>query len=232
VRLRGRAEFVPDAPGADDLLLLARDADGTPVVVRVDRDTPGVEVVEQPLVDATRSMGVVTADGPIEPSSVWRFAGDPSAAEAAARHVVDRGAVALACDSLGLSRAMLDATVDYARVREQFARPIGSFQAVKHACADLLVQITASAELVAAAVTAVAHPDADASVAASMAKAHAGETGVAVAGGALQLHGGIGYTWESGIHVYLKRAALNRSLLGSPAAHRHALAARLVTEHH
>jgi alkylation response protein AidB-like acyl-CoA dehydrogenase len=121
---------------------------------------------------------------------------------------------------------MLSATVGYAKVREQFGRPIGSFQAVKHACADMLVAVSVSRQLVGAAVQAIAedHPDAD--VAAAMAKSHACASAVDIAGKAMQLHGGIGYTWESGIHVYLKRAALNRSLFGSPAAHRRYLAQR------
>jgi alkylation response protein AidB-like acyl-CoA dehydrogenase len=124
---------------------------------------------------------------------------------------------------------MLDATVGYARVREQFGRPIGSFQAVKHACADMLVQVSVARELVAAAVhqLAAGHPGhPEATVAASMAKSYTCAAAVAVTGKAMQLHGGMGYTWESGIHAYLKRATLNRSLFGSSAAHRRQLAAR------
>ena len=105
-------------------------------------------------------------------------------------------------------------------MRHQFGRPIGSFQAVKHACADMLVSIAVSRQLVGAAVEAVAEERPDAGVAAAMAKSYACGAAVDVVGKAMQLHGGIGYTWESGIHVYLKRAALNRSLFGSPAAHR------------
>jgi alkylation response protein AidB-like acyl-CoA dehydrogenase len=121
---------------------------------------------------------------------------------------------------------MLSATVAYAKVRQQFGRPIGSFQAVKHACADMLTQIAVARQLVRTAVDAVADDRPDAGAAAAMAKSYACEAAVRVAGKAMQLHGGIGYTWESGIHVYLKRAALNRSLFGSPAAHRQQLAKR------
>jgi alkylation response protein AidB-like acyl-CoA dehydrogenase len=120
---------------------------------------------------------------------------------------------------------MLAATVSYAKVRTQFGRPIGSFQAVKHACADMLVQVSVARQLVNAAVEALADAR-DASAAASMAKSYACAAAVDVAGKAMQLHGGIGYTWESGIHVYLKRALLNRSLFGSPAEHRRQLAKR------
>ena len=144
----------------------------------------------------------------------------------AARHLRERAAVAVACDSLGVSEAMLSATVSYAKVRHQFGRAIGSFQAVKHACADMLMTISVSRQLVSAAVDAVAEARPDAGVAVAMAKSYACGTAVDIAGKAMQLHGGIGYTWESGIHVYLKRAALNRSLFGSPAAHRKELAKR------
>ena len=199
-RLYGRAAFVPDAAGL------------------------GVEV--QPVLDATRRLALVTADGVEVPeASVHQFAGD---SEAAVQGLLDRAAVAVACDSLGVSEAMLDATVAYAKVREQFGHPIGSFQAVQHACADMLVRVSVARELVDAAVRAVAaapgHPET--AVAASMAKAYASAAAVDVVGKAMQLHGGIGYTWEGGIHAYLKRAALNRSLSGSPAAHRRRLAAR------
>ncbi len=205
-KLYGTAEFVPDAAGADRLLIVA---DG--VVI----EATGLTVTPQPVVDETRNMATVSADG--QPSTVL--------GPVDVQVLRDRAAVAVACDSLGLAQAMLDATVSYVKVRNQFGRPIGSFQAVKHACADMLVSLAVSRQLVTAAVQAVA-AGADAGVAASMAKAHATGAAVDIAGKAMQLHGGIGYTWESGIHVYLKRAALNRSLFGSPAAHRQTLAER------
>ncbi|MET7773988.1 acyl-CoA dehydrogenase family protein [Nocardia sp. NPDC005366] len=228
LRLYGNADFVLDAPAADRLLIPATMPDGTIVVaaVMVAAVEPAAIVTEQPVVDDTRVFGRVAVDGmPITPESVWHFSGDGAHA---LRRLHDRAAVALACDSLGLSEAMLDATVDYVRVREQFGRPVGSFQAVKHACADMLVQVTVARRLVAAAVRAHVADAPDASAAASMAKAFTGAAGVEVAGKAMQLHGGIGYTWESGIHQYLKRATLNRSLFGSPAEHRKVLARRYI----
>jgi alkylation response protein AidB-like acyl-CoA dehydrogenase len=203
-------DFVPDAEGADRILVVN---DG---VVAVAEPT----VIPQPVLDETRRLATVEGFGA---SEVLRFDGD---AEAAVRRLQDRAAVAVACDSLGLSEAMLSATVGYAKVRHQFGRPIGSFQAVKHACADMLVSISVSRQLVETAVQAIADERVDAGVAAAMAKSHACAAAVDIAGKAMQLHGGIGYTWESGIHVYLKRAALNRSLFGSPAAHRKELAKR------
>jgi alkylation response protein AidB-like acyl-CoA dehydrogenase len=203
-------EFVPDADGADRILVVA---DGTVGIA-----TP--TVTPQPVLDETRRLASISD---VEPSERLQFAGNPADA---VRRLHDRAAVAIACDSLGLSEAMLSATVGYAKVRQQFGRPIGSFQAVKHACADMLVSISVSRQLVEAAVQSIAEDREDAGVAASMAKSHACGSAVDIAGKAMQLHGGIGYTWESGIHVYLKRAALNRSLFGSPAEHRRELAKR------
>jgi alkylation response protein AidB-like acyl-CoA dehydrogenase len=183
-----------------------------------------VTVTPQPVLDETRRLATVTADG-VEASEVLRFDGDP---HEQIKRLHERAAVAIACDSLGLSEAMLGATVSYAKVRHQFGRPIGSFQAVKHACADMQVSISVARQLVSAAVEAVAEDRPDAGVATAMAKSYTCSAAVDIAGKAMQLHGGIGYTWESGIHVYLKRAMLNRSLFGSPAAHRKALAKRYV----
>ncbi len=218
-RLVGRVSFVPDAPGADRILVVADDPAAGPVLVDASRGA-GVDVVPTPVVDVTRSLGEVVADGaPVEGDRIWRLSGDPD-------DLVVRGALAVAVDSVGVAGAALDATVAYAADRRQFGRPIGSFQAVKHACADVAVELAISRRLVADAVERVVSGVPDAAVAVSMAKAHAVETAVAATGTALQLHGGIGYTWEHGLHVLLKRAALNRSLFGSPAAHRARIARR------
>lgn len=219
--LRGRADLVVDAAGADRLLLLAEGVDGL-VVVHV--AAVDVTVHGEPVLDATRSFGAVEADGVAVPADgVWRFTGDPAGA---AQAVLDRAAVAVAADAYGVASAMLETTVAYVGARHQFDRPIGSFQAVKHRCADVLVQLRIGRELLGAAVIAVAVGDADAGLAASRAKSHLGATAVDAAGAAMQLHGGIGYTWESGIHRYLKRALLDRALFGSPAAHRQRIADR------
>ena len=149
-RLAGRAAFVPDAECADRLLVIATDPGGTPVVVVAD----GLTVTPQPVLDQTRRLAEVTADG-VAVSELWRFDGDPAVQ---VRRLADRAAVAVACDSLGLADAMLAATVSYAKVRTQFGRPIGSFQAVKHACADMLVRVRVARQLVTAAVEALTTP--------------------------------------------------------------------------
>ncbi|MFP3901893.1 MAG: acyl-CoA dehydrogenase family protein [Acidimicrobiia bacterium] len=234
-RLHGRADLVVDAAGADHLLLLAGSADG-PVLVHAtasvaeERPAPvgprpaSLVVTPEPVLDATRRFAAVEADGMAVPAeSVWRFAGDPAVVGQA---ILDRAAVAVAADAFGVASAMLDATVAYVGERQQFGRPVGSFQAVKHQCADVLVQLRIGRELLGEAVAAVAAGDAGAGIAASRAKSFVGSAAVAAAGTAMQLHGGIGYTWESGIHRHLKRALLDRALFGSPAVHRRRIADR------
>lgn len=205
-KVSGRAEFVPDA-SAETQVLLVTEAD---VIVAP------VTVTAQRVLDETRSLGIVTADNaPVTQS--WPL---PS-------RLRERAETAIALDSLGIAEAMLAKTVEYTTIRHQFGRAIGSFQAVKHACADMQVKIAVARQLVSAAVDAIA-TNRDATTEAHMAKAYATEIAVEVAGKAMQLHGGIGYTWESEVHVYLKRAALNRALFGTPAAHRQILSARFI----
>jgi alkylation response protein AidB-like acyl-CoA dehydrogenase len=224
--LDGRAEFVPDAADADHLLLLATDPAGVPVLVHLERGSSAIEVTDQPVLDETRRFAVVAATGgAIEANTIVRFSGDP---EAAAGQLRSRAALAIACDSLGVAEAMLEAAVSYVGVRHQFDRAIGSFQAVKHACADMLVQITIGRELLSAAIEALSEGRPDAAVEVARAKSYICAASVDVVGEAMQLHGGMGYTWESGIHVYLKRAVLDRSLFGAPGAHRRSLAQRFV----
>jgi alkylation response protein AidB-like acyl-CoA dehydrogenase len=225
---------------------------GAPGGLLLAPDTPGLTIGDQPVLDPSRRFGVVEADGVEARDGLLPFDGDPFTALS---RVLDRAAAAVACDSLGLAAAALDATVAYAGVRQQFGRPIGSFQAVKHACADMLVELTVGRELLRAAVDGLAAggvaaggaavgeagvvlagvgpadggPSDGAAVAVSQAKSQICDAAVRIAGQAMQLHGGIGYTWERGLHVYLKRAALNRSLFGSPAAHRRRLARRYGT---
>ena len=126
-KLYGAAEFVPDVAGADRILVVAGNA--------LALAPTGLTVTPQPVVDETRSLATVSADG-VPAAEVLPFEAAPQ--------LRDRAAVAVACDSLGLAQAMLDATVSYVKVRHQFGRPIGSFQAVKHACADMMVSLAVS----------------------------------------------------------------------------------------
>ncbi len=222
--ITGTTEFAADIAAATTALLPARDTDGETVLVAARPGGPGISVTAQPCLDTTREFGTLSAqDALVYDDAVWRWGAggaDPLTA------TVRRLTVVTAVDSLGLAEAALAATVDHVRTREQFGRPIGSFQAVKHACADMLVSLRTAGQLVEAAVAAEVRGDPDAWIAAARAKSFTCAAAVDIAGKAVQLHGGMGYTWESGVHRYLERATLNRSLYGSPAEHRARLAAR------
>jgi alkylation response protein AidB-like acyl-CoA dehydrogenase len=221
--LEGIGDFIPDAHEADFLIVLATSSSSGLVAAVVERGSEGIDVTPRPVLDSTRRLARVSAESvSVNPETVLGF----SNPDDALRHILERGAAALACDSLGIIGALLDETVAYVSARKQFGRAIGSFQAVKHACADMFVSYQVSAELVGACLEQIAVGDEDRSTAVSMAKSYVTERAVEVAGKAVQLHGGIGYTWEAGLHVYQKRALLNRSLFGSPVAHRRHLAKR------
>jgi alkylation response protein AidB-like acyl-CoA dehydrogenase len=128
---------------------------------------------------------------------------------------------------VGGSQKVLDLSVAYARERIQFGRPIGSFQAVKHKCADMLVDVELGRSAMYYAAWAASDSEEELALAASMAKAFCGEAYTRVAGNGIHVHGGIGFTWEHDMHLYFKRAKANEVLLGDPSYHRD-LVARLV----
>ncbi|MFD0855312.1 acyl-CoA dehydrogenase family protein, partial [Actinomadura adrarensis] len=148
--------------------------------------------------------------------------------EADARPVLERAldlaSVALAAEQLGGARRALEMTVDYIKVRHQFGRPIGSFQAIKHRCADMFVLVeSARSAVLNAAEVADERPE-ELPRAAALAKAYCSDAFFQVAGETIQMHGGIGFTWEHDAHLYFKRAKASQELFGPPAAHRGRLA--------
>ncbi|WP_072801654.1 acyl-CoA dehydrogenase family protein [Rhodococcoides yunnanense] len=192
---------------------------GGHVVGVVRREAAGVSVRARPMLDATRPLDVVSFDGTALESADILATGDD--ADRLITALSNRAAVATAADSLGIGRRVLSMTVAYASQREQFGRPIGSFQAVKHQAADVHVDNEVSSGLVGAAADAIDQDSASAhaTLRASMAKSFACAAGTRGAGVAVQLHGGIGYTWEHDLHLYLKRATLNEQLFGSGVVH-------------
>ncbi len=141
------------------------------------------------------------------------------------------GAVLLAAEQVGGAQHLLDRTVAYAGARLQFGRPIGSFQAVKHRCADMLVAVEHARSTAYHAAWALQDRDGDdPDLAVSIAQATCSEAYYRVAADAIQLHGGIGFTWEHPLHLYYKRAVTDAALLGSAAAHRDHIA-RAVLDH-
>ena len=226
VRLHGHCRYVPDARASDILVVVAGREPGEPVVAVVERDHPGVAVEPVAMTDGTRCLDHVRLDHVLVDGADVLARGDR------ARQLGDalrnRASVAVAADAVGVARQVLDMTVTYARQRTQFGRAIGSFQAVKHQAADVLVDLETSRVLVGDATRAVELDPAGSPVAASMAKAHACEKGARAAGVAVQLHGGIGYTWEHDLHLYLKRAKLDEQLFGDARWHRRRVAAHLL----
>jgi alkylation response protein AidB-like acyl-CoA dehydrogenase len=200
----GEAVLVPDADSAEVIILL--DGDSGSVI-----EAGSADVEPFKTIDLTRRFGRVRANGG-EP-----LAGDPGPAR-------DRIAVALASELVGVAQRTLEMAVDYARERKQFGRPIGSYQAVSHACAQMLLEVeSARSTTLYAAWTAESEPESLA-LAASMAKAYASDAGWRVSAAALQVHGGIGFTWEHDLHFFLKRARTDGQLFGSASEHRERVA--------
>jgi alkylation response protein AidB-like acyl-CoA dehydrogenase len=166
-------------------------------------------------------------DGVVVPADrVLAAPGAPGAAEALAR-AGQEATVALAAVVVGACRSIFERTLDYAKVREQYGRPIGSFQALKHRLADMVLAVERAASLCAFAALTIAEEDARRAEAASMAKAAAGECQRLLAREGIQLHGGIGLTWENDLHFAVKRAIAADALYGGAVAHRAELARML-----
>ncbi|MEU7814001.1 acyl-CoA dehydrogenase family protein [Pseudonocardia sp. NPDC049154] len=214
--LDGTSALVPSAEGADILILRARTPDDE-LLVAVPGDTAGLTITPAPMLDLTRSFADVTVTGlAVGPEAVLASGAEGAAAVAA---LLDRAAVAIAADSLGIADVVLSGTVEYVGQREQFDRPVGSFQAVKHRCTDMLVATETARLIVEEAADQPGDP-----ISASRAKSYATDAAASVAAEAVQLHGGIGVTWEQDSHLYLKRATLNQALYGDPRSHRRRLA--------
>jgi alkylation response protein AidB-like acyl-CoA dehydrogenase len=226
-RLDGHWGFVPDAH-ASSMLVVAALADPGVSLFLVDADASGVEITPTPTVDRTRRLCRIDLDGvTVGPDALL---GARGGAAAVIGWLLDRAAVALAADALGGAQRALEMTVEYAKERVQFGRPIGSFQAVKHHCADMLVAVETSR--VAAETAARDQPSApgEPSRWAAIAKSHCTDAYARVAGDGVQVHGGIGFTWEHDMHLYLKRAKLDQALFGEPSWHRERLARIVLSE--
>jgi alkylation response protein AidB-like acyl-CoA dehydrogenase len=214
--LDGRADPALAAPSAAVAVVVAATSDG-PALFRVDLDTVGRPPAE-PAIDRTRELGWLEfSDTPAE------WLGGRDAVEA----LVDRGAVFACAEMLGGAGRVLDMTVEYAKERVQFGRPIGSFQAIKHRCADMLVDVEGMRSTVYWAAWCIGAGDPDASVAASTAKVWTADASKRVMASGLQVHGGIGFTWEHDLHLFLKRAQLDQLTFGDAAYHRARLAGLL-----
>ncbi len=218
--LQGVSPFVLDGGAATAFVVAATTPDGVDVFI-VPSSAPGVHVQETECLDLSRAQVMLRLSG--APATALTQGGSGTAAVDAG---LDRALVALAAEQLGGAQACLDMTVAYVRERTQFGRAIGSFQAVKHRCADALLRI----ETARSAVTRAVAADGDAAAlaeAAAVAQAWCSDTYVWVAEECLQLHGGMGFTWEHDAHLYFRRAVADAALLGDARHHRERLACLL-----
>lgn len=215
--LSGRLALVPDGAGADVLLV---PSDGAVFAVRTDDD--GVRVTDEPTLDRTRRVATIVLDH----ADGKRL--DEGDVEGALRDAHRRALVSLAADATGSADLALDMAAAYAREREQFGTVIGTFQAVKHRVADMLVDLENARSATMFGAWAVAGDAPDADLAAAVAKAAATEKAVAVVGGAIQVHGGIAITWEHDLHLLLRRVKSCEITYGEPSLHLENVAAELL----
>jgi acyl-CoA dehydrogenase len=218
-RLTGSKAFVPDAVAADVLLVNALDAGGALAVFAVDTGARGLTVEPQETWDPTRKHGNLSLQ-----DTPGRRLGGGDVSEPLTS-VIDRVGVALVLDGVGAAHTALDMTIDYAKARVQFGKPIGSFQAVQHHCADMLqaVEMARSGCYYAAWADEAADP-AEAHRAATMAMAFAADALPRVGATAIQVHGGIGFTWEHDAHLFYKRLLTLAQAHGTASDHLEQLA--------
>ncbi len=229
-KLEGTKLFVPDGHVAELLVVAARKPgskgnDGVSLFL-VDAKTPGLRVSPLKTMDQTRKLSEVVLSG----VKVGREAllGAEGGAWKAIQRIADRGKVALCAEMCGGAQRVLDMSVEYAKVREQFGKPIGSFQAIQHKCANMMVQVESAKSATYYAAWAVANDVPEAPLAAAMAKAYCSDAYRFVAGEGIQIHGGIGFTWEHDMHIFFKRAKSSEVTFGDATLNREIVAQHIL----
>jgi len=214
-RLTGSKTYVLDGHIADVLFVIARTGAGL-TIFAVDAAAPGLTRKQLPTMDQTRRLARV--DFAETPGVLIAAPGD---AAKLIDHLLQVAAVGVAAESLGGAERVLEMAVDYAKVRVQFGRPIGSFQAIKHRCVDMLIQVESARSAVCLARQVLGESqDSKLPIAAALAKAYCCDAYVFCTEENIQVHGGIGFTWEHSAHLYFKRARTNQVLFGDSYQHR------------
>jgi alkylation response protein AidB-like acyl-CoA dehydrogenase len=219
--LEGERSYVLDGDVADEIAVAARveEGDGVGLFI-VPQDA--AEARRVVALDASRPVAHLGFDGVgVERD---RVLGTPGASARALSRAVERATVAAALECVGACHTLLEMTLEHARHRHQFDQPIGAFQAIQHKCADMFVQVEKARATAYFAMMAVAEDDPRRSLAASMAKAAVGDCQRLVCKEAIQIHGGMGYTWESDVQLFVKRAKTLEALFGTGNAHRRRIA--------
>jgi alkylation response protein AidB-like acyl-CoA dehydrogenase len=219
--LDGHKSFVLDGHTAR-LILVTAATDGGLSLFAVRPDAAGLTRTALATLDQTRKLARLEFS-----SAAGQLIGATGDATAILSRVLDVAAIAQAAEQLGGAQRTLDMALDYVKTRQQFGRPIGSFQAIKHRCADLLLEVESLRAAVMYAAAAVAEDSPEVPVVASLVKAYASDTYFHVAAENIQMHGGIGFTWEHDAHLYFKRAKASDLFLGDARYHREQLAGRI-----
>ena len=225
-QLSGTKMFVIDGNTANTIITVARLAgtsgeDGISFFA-VDGDASGLTRTPLATMDQTRKQARLDFS-----DVAARPLGEPGAGWAALSKTLDQAAVGLSNEMVGGAQKVLEMAVDYAKVRVQFGRPIGSFQAIKHKCADMLLEVESAKSAAYYAAWAAAEDNEELPVVASLAKAYCSDAYFHAAAENIQIHGGIGFTWEHDAHLYFKRAKSSEILLGDATYHRELLAQRI-----
>ncbi len=219
--LDGHKSFVIDGHVADLVLVVARTGSGLSLF-GVKGDADGLVRTPLATMDQTRKQARLE----FSETPAWLI-GEQGGAMPGLVKTLDLAAVALAAEQVGGAQRCLDMSVEYAKTRIQFGRPIGSFQAIKHKCADMLLEVESSKSAAYYAGWAAAEDSDELPVVASLAKSYCSEAYFHAAAENIQIHGGIGFTWEHDAHLYFKRAKSSELLVGDPAYHRELLAQRI-----
>ena len=219
--LNGHKMFVIDGHVANLIIVAARTGKGVSLFA-VQGDAAGLTRTPLPTMDQTRKQARLEFS-----STPATLIGTDGGAEPGLSKTLDLAAVALAAEQVGGAQRVLDASVEYAKTRIQFGRPIGSFQAIKHKCADMLLEVESAKSAAYYAAWAAAEDSDELPVVASLAKSYCSEAYFHAAAENIQIHGGIGFTWEHPAHLYFKRAKSSELLLGDPSYHRELLAQRI-----
>jgi alkylation response protein AidB-like acyl-CoA dehydrogenase len=221
-RLSGTKLLVPDAATADLLLCVARSR-GEVVVAQVCNSARGVSIRRMPSIDRTRQLYSVEFDE--VPAEVLARGGE---AQAALDRAMDIATVALVAEMVGGMQRIMELSVEYAKTRKQFGKAIGQFQSVQHQCADMLLLTESSRSAAYYAAWALNQGAADARTAVSVAKAYASDAYREVGNRGIQVHGGMGFTWENDIHLYYRRAKASEIAFGDAAFHRERIASAVI----
>jgi alkylation response protein AidB-like acyl-CoA dehydrogenase len=219
-QLSGEKTYVLDGHVANEIVVVAR-VDGELALFRVAEDAAGLSREALPPLDPTRKFAVLR----FERTPATRISsGDISDK---LERALERAIITLAAEQLGGAQRVLEMATDFAKTRFQFGRPIGSFQVIKHQCADMLVEVEFARSAVYNAAFESEEDPASASIAVQMAKSYCSQAYLDVANRNIQIHGGMGFTWEHGAHLYYKRAKASEVLFGNSIFHRERMAASL-----